>query len=40
MALSLEPWTSENGMMTPTLKLKRNNLATRFAAVIDGLYKR
>ncbi len=40
VALSLEPWTSENGLMTPTLKLKRNNLATRFAAVIDGLYKR
>ncbi len=40
VALSLEPWTSENGLMTPTLKLKRNNLATRFSAVIEGLYKR
>jgi len=38
--LTLEPWTVENTMMTPTLKLKRNNLMTRFAAEIERLYAR
>jgi long-chain acyl-CoA synthetase len=38
--LSLEPWTSENTLMTPTLKLKRNNLAAHFAADIERLYRR
>ena len=37
--LGLEPWTVENGLMTPTLKLKRNNLAARYAADIDTLYR-
>ena len=35
-----EPWTIENGMMTPTLKLKRSNLMARFAAPIEALYQR
>ena len=39
VALSLEPWTTENNLMTPTLKLKRNNLAAHFAARIDRLYQ-
>ena len=38
--LTLEPWTIENTMMTPTLKLKRNNLMSRFAAEIERLYAR
>lgn len=38
--LTLEPWTIENTMMTPTLKLKRNNLMARFAAEIERLYAR
>ena len=38
--LTLDPWNIENGMMTPTLKLKRNNLMTRFAAEIELLYQR
>ena len=38
--LSLEPWTLENSLMTPTLKLKRNNLAAHFAARIEALYQR
>ena len=38
--LTLDPWTIENTMMTPTLKLKRNNLMTRFAAEIERLYAR
>jgi long-chain acyl-CoA synthetase len=40
VCLTLEPWTVENTMMTPTLKLKRNNLMTRFAADIERLYAR
>jgi long-subunit acyl-CoA synthetase (AMP-forming) len=40
VALTLEPWTGENTLMTPTLKLKRNNLATHFAVDIEGLYRR
>jgi len=38
--LSLTPWTVENSLMTPTLKLKRHNLMARFAAEIDALYAR
>ena len=37
--LTLEPWTVENGLMTPTLKLKRNPLLARFAAQIEALYQ-
>jgi long-chain acyl-CoA synthetase len=36
--LTLEPWSLENSLMTPTLKLKRLNLQARFGAAIDGLY--
>ncbi len=34
-----EPWTVDNGMLTPTLKLKRAIVAQRFVAQIDELYK-
>ena len=40
VALSLQPWTPENGLMTPTLKLKRNNLAQEFTPRIDPLCQR
>ncbi|MDE2594233.1 MAG: long-chain fatty acid--CoA ligase [Burkholderiales bacterium] len=40
VCLTLEPWTIENTMMTPTLKLKRNNLMARFAEQIERLYQR
>ncbi|MBC3885561.1 AMP-dependent synthetase/ligase [Undibacterium griseum] len=36
--LSLEPWTIENTLITPTLKLKRNNLAKHFASDITRIY--
>lgn len=36
--LSLEPWTIENTLITPTLKLKRNNLAKYFASDINRIY--
>lgn len=35
----LEPWTVENSLMTPTLKLKRNNLNAHFATQIEALYQ-
>jgi long-chain acyl-CoA synthetase len=38
--LSLEPWTVENTLMTPTLKLKRHNLMARFEQEIEDLYRR
>ena len=37
--LLLEPWTIDNGLLTPTLKLKRTVVAQRFAAQIEELYK-
>jgi len=36
--LTREPWTMENSLMTPTLKLKRGNLQARFGAAIADLY--
>ncbi|MDX2205177.1 MAG: long-chain fatty acid--CoA ligase [Hyphomicrobiaceae bacterium] len=33
-----EPWTIENGLLTPTLKIKRLNLETRFAKEIAAMY--
>jgi long-chain acyl-CoA synthetase len=36
---TLEPWTIQNSLMTPTLKLKRNNLLSRYQAEIDSLYQ-
>jgi long-chain acyl-CoA synthetase len=38
LVLTLEPWTVENTLMTPTLKLKRNNLAAHFAPQIEQIY--
>lgn len=40
VVLTLEPWTVENTLMTPTLKLKRNNLSAHFTAEISQLYQR
>ena len=35
---SLEEWTLEDGLLTPTLKMKRNNLLARFDAEIAQMY--
>jgi long-chain acyl-CoA synthetase len=37
--LQSEPWTVENGIMTPTLKLKRNRVAEHFEEEIKQLYE-
>jgi len=37
---TLDPWTIENSMITPTLKLKRNALHARLAQAIDAIYQR
>jgi len=37
--LSTEPWTIENTLITPTLKLKRNNLAAHFAEAVQEMYR-
>ena len=36
--LTKEPWTIENGLLTPTLKLKRGPLSNKFQEVIRKLY--
>jgi len=38
--LELEPWTIDSGMLTPTFKVKRHTVATRYAEKIDALYAR
>jgi long-chain acyl-CoA synthetase len=36
--LTFEPWTIEAGLVTPTLKIKRDVLQRKFAREIDALY--
>jgi len=36
--LTLEPWTVENGLLTPTLKLKRAKVMELFNAELDRMY--
>jgi long-chain acyl-CoA synthetase len=36
--VSPEPWTVENGLLTPTLKVKRNDVLKRFAPEIETVY--
>ncbi len=36
--LTLEPWTVENGLLTPTLKLKRAEIEARYPEQIRALY--
>lgn len=37
--ISLHPWTVENGLSTPTLKAKRQQILAHFAKDIDKLYE-
>ena len=36
--LSLTPWTVDEGLLTPTLKVRREQLAARFAPAIHAIY--
>ncbi|WJW75323.1 AMP-dependent synthetase/ligase [Thiohalobacter sp. IOR34] len=38
LVLSLDPWTVEEGLLTPTLKLRRSRVLDRYAARIEALY--
>lgn len=37
--ITLEPWTVENGMLTPTLKLKRNVILDHYSNDVEEFYK-
>ena len=39
VSLSLDPWTVENGLLTPTLKLKRTVIEKQMKNDIDRMYK-
>ena len=39
VALALEPWTVENGMLTPTLKLKRTKVLDHYQTAVNKLYE-
>ncbi|CAB1276025.1 AMP-dependent synthetase/ligase [Candidatus Nitrosacidococcus tergens] len=36
--LSLTPWTVENGLLTPTLKIRRNKILSQYQRQIEDLY--
>ena len=38
VSLSLEPWTIENGLLTPTMKVKRAKVALQFSREIEAMY--
>jgi len=38
VAVLPEPWTVENGLLTPTLKVKRSEVVRRYAAELASLY--
>jgi long-chain acyl-CoA synthetase len=35
---TLVPWTVENGLLTPTLKLRRSRVIEKFKAELDQMY--
>ena len=38
VSATLDPWTVENGLLTPTMKLKRAKVMEKFNAEIDSMY--
>ncbi|MGQ9659812.1 MAG: AMP-dependent synthetase/ligase [Thermochromatium sp.] len=39
VTLTLEPWSIENNLLTPTLKIKRNRILAHYAAAIQAMYR-
>jgi long-chain acyl-CoA synthetase len=37
--LLFEPWTAENGLLTPTLKVRREVLSQKFSGEIEGMFE-
>jgi long-chain acyl-CoA synthetase len=37
-AVLAEPFTVENGMMTPTMKIRRHKIKEAYGGIVDGLY--
>ncbi len=38
LVIAKEPWTIDNGMLTPTMKIKRNRIESATAAQVDAWY--
>jgi long-chain acyl-CoA synthetase len=38
ISATLEPWSVENGLLTPTLKLRRSRVMEKFRAELDQMY--
>lgn len=38
--ITLDPWTAENGMLTPKMSLKRRAVISRYSEQIDEIYKK
>ncbi len=39
ITVAKEKWTIDNGMMTPTMKLKRNEIVKKYAGAIEQMYE-
>jgi long-chain acyl-CoA synthetase len=39
VSCTLDPWTIDNGLITPTLKLKRNRILAHFADTVEQMYE-
>ena len=40
LVIAREPWSIENGFLTPTMKIKRNRIETALAPLVDDWYRR
>jgi long-chain acyl-CoA synthetase len=38
LTLTLEPWSIENGMLTPTMKIKRNRVLEYYKGAVESMY--